>query len=306
MAPDPNNADTLRRGARLLWVTAFMRATRRCISGESDTQLSFSKAPEISSTSGGREKTCSYLMSLSLLHWCQECAYIRSLKTLLRRLTHWWLFSLLRWLTHGWGFSWEGWLMDGVFLTGSALLISLEPASSLPVCLWRWWGWTMTCWAVEWEEEWTYSKAEKVDSPMGFFTGSHLLINLQPTSSMPFKGLKPYSWPPWEDFLTGMALNLSASLQGEFNLWMESRIDGWTTPWEEEDFILESESSRHWQWTGNGPKIDRGAAKGREGGSPIYQPSATIQISALHDIKRDWQTRRGPSECEHCEIWTSI
>ena len=40
---------------------------------------------------------------------------------------------------------------------------------------------------------------------------------------------------------------------------MDSRVDSWTRLWEVEDFILESESSRHWQWTGNSPKIDREA-----------------------------------------------
>ena len=93
----------------------------------------------------------------------------------------------------------------------------------------------------------------------GFHCQHCLLINLQPTSSIPFKGLKPYSWPSWEDFLTGMALNLSASLQGGFSLWMDSRVDSWTRLWEVEDFILESKASRHWQWTGNSPKIDREA-----------------------------------------------
>ena len=185
-----------------------MRAAHRFIAGESDKPLSFSKAPETSSTSGGTGKNMflfTFIVFVTLIYdlyygmerLSQECAYIRSPKTLLRRLTHLWVFSLLRWLTHGWGFSWEGWLMDGIFLTGSALLISLEPASSLPVCLWRWWGWTMTCWAVEWEEEWTYSKAEKVDSLMGFFTGSHILVNLQPTSSMPFKGSRMDSAFEW-------------------------------------------------------------------------------------------------------------
>ena len=61
------------------------------------------------------------------------------------------------------------------FLTGTALLISLEPVSSPPVCLWRWktpWEEGSKAWqTANWEEK-TWSEAEKVLSAEWGF--SHL------------------------------------------------------------------------------------------------------------------------------------
>ena len=81
-------------------------------------------------------------------------------------------------------------------------------------------------------------------------------------------------------------------LNGVKDWWM----DDWTTPWEEEDFILESKASRHWQWTENIPKTRGGCLK-------ILHH---LLQSALQDLKKYRQTKRAPFECEQCGICISL
>ena len=179
MAPDPNNADTLKRGgSSTLSHRIYARRSpfyRRWIR---QTTKFLQSSRNLFNVRRHRKKHvpihfhCLCYADIWFVIWhgkteSRVCIYQKP-KNAPEKVDSPMAFLSAEKVDSWMGFSWEGWLMDGIFLTGSTLLISLEPASSLPVCLWRWWGWTRTCWAVEWEKEWTYSKAEKVDSLMGF------------------------------------------------------------------------------------------------------------------------------------------